>query len=130
MPSTCCHVTGPVPSGVADPPNRGGRGHAKEVGEEGRSEFGGEVQQDGVAGLPRVDPIGAEAQTESVRRDGPPRAGQGGRDWLAQALDDIGALGLRHGGNYRYAWAIGDRARRRRTGIVTAALPYPKRVDA
>jgi hypothetical protein len=60
----------------------------------------------------------------------PPRAGQGGRDWLAQALDDIGALGLRHGGNYRYAWAIGDRARRRRTVIVTAALPYPKRVDA
>jgi hypothetical protein len=60
----------------------------------------------------------------------PPRAGQRGPDWLVQVLDAIGAVGLRHGGNYRYAWAIGDRARRRRTVIATKALPYPKRVDA
>ena len=58
-----------------------------------------------------------------------PRAGQRGADWLAQALEEIGAVGLRHGGNYRYAWAIGDRARRRRTVIATTALPYPKDVD-
>lgn len=59
----------------------------------------------------------------------PPRAGQRGPDWLARALDEIGALRLRHGGNYRYAWAIGDQARRRHTVIATAALPYPKHVD-
>jgi hypothetical protein len=56
------------------------------------------------------------------------RAGQA-RGGLA-ALKDIGAVGLRHSGNYRHAWPIGDRARRRRTAMATTALPYPKHVDS
>jgi hypothetical protein len=43
---------------------------------------------------------------------------------------EIGAVGLRHGGDYPYAWAIGDRAGRRRTVTpATTARPGPKRLD-
>ena len=56
----------------------------------------------------------------------PPRAGQRPAAWLAQALDDIGAVPLIHGGQYRYAWAIGNRAERREVRIALPAQPYPK----
>ena len=56
----------------------------------------------------------------------PPRAGQRPAAWLAQALDDIGAGPLIHGGQYRYAWAIGNRAERRGVRIALPAQPYPK----
>ncbi|MCA1676030.1 MAG: hypothetical protein LC799_28940, partial [Actinobacteria bacterium] len=42
-----------------------------------------------------------------------PRAGQSPADWLAWALDDVGASVIRHGGNYQNAGAIGNRAPRR-----------------
>ena len=58
-----------------------------------------------------------------------PRAGQRPGRWLTGAPDEIGALTMRHGGNYRYAWAIGDRRQRRRTRIALAAQPYPKHRD-
>lgn len=57
-----------------------------------------------------------------------PRAGQHPGTWLAQALDDIGAVVVAHAGNYRYAWAIGTRAQRRGTCIAYCdPRPYPKR---
>ena len=57
------------------------------------------------------------------------RPGQRPAEWLAHALDAVGAVTVRHGGNYRYAWAIGDRRQRRRTRIALAPQPYPKGLD-
>jgi hypothetical protein len=56
----------------------------------------------------------------------PPRAGQRPAEWLAQALEDTGAVPLRHGGQYRYAWRLGNRAERRQVEIAIPAQPYPK----
>ena len=66
-----------------------------------------------------------------MRPGGEGSPGRPARGGLAgPALKGIGAVGLRHSGNYRRAWPIGDRARRRRTAIATTALPYPKHVDS
>ena len=59
-----------------------------------------------------------------------PRAGQHPAEWLSRALEEIGAGIVRHDGNYRYAWAIGDRAQRRRTTMAMAPRHYPKHRDA
>jgi hypothetical protein len=58
-----------------------------------------------------------------------PRAGQRPAAWLAQALDDIGAVAMTHGGNLRYVWTLGDRTQRRRTQIAVPPQLYPKRRD-
>ncbi len=59
-----------------------------------------------------------------------PRAGQRPAAWLAQALDEVGAVVMAHAGDFRYVWTIGTPAQRRRTPIIAAAdLPYPKRLD-
>jgi len=58
-----------------------------------------------------------------------PEAGEPASDWLRRALPAVGARTVRHQGNYRYMWTIGDRAARRRTPIALAALPYPTTVD-
>jgi hypothetical protein len=46
--------------------------------------------------------------------------------WLAQALDAIGAVTVRHPGNHRYVWQL-RRGRAARLGL--PGLPYPKGID-
>ncbi|MFJ6753233.1 hypothetical protein ACIQNI_34435 [Streptomyces sp. NPDC091266] len=52
----------------------------------------------------------------------PRRSGQPGRDWLVQALEEISATVVHHGGNHRYARAIGPR----RTPIIATACQRPR----
>lgn len=49
--------------------------------------------------------------------------------WLKHALVAVGARRVRHRGNHRFVWVLGDRAQRRRTPIALDAVPYPKAVD-
>jgi len=50
--------------------------------------------------------------------------------WLRQALSEVGARQLRHGGNHRFAFALGrTRAERSRVTIAQPAHPYPKLPD-
>lgn len=56
----------------------------------------------------------------------PRRNGEDARMWLRSALDDVGAIRLRHPGNFRYAWPIGTRRQRRRATIVIATTEHPK----
>jgi len=56
----------------------------------------------------------------------PRRRGEDPRVWLRQALDDVGAVRVRHPGNYRYAWPVGDRRIRRTVTIGLLATSYPK----
>lgn len=59
-----------------------------------------------------------------------PRAGQRGAQWLAQALESVGATRLRHRGNHRYAWALGTtRTQRQGVRLALGPQPYPKRLD-
>lgn len=60
----------------------------------------------------------------------PLRAGQKPAEWLAEAITDVGARKLRHRGNYRYAFAIGTPAQRRRVRISGERQSYPKERDA
>ncbi len=53
----------------------------------------------------------------------------GRSQWLTEALDTIGARRVRHRGNHRYAWTLGDRGARRRVPIALDALPYPTALD-
>ena len=58
-----------------------------------------------------------------------PRAGVTGAAWLAEALEDAGALRLRHRGCLRYAM-ITSKPDRGRVVVGPAGLPYPKLTDA
>lgn len=55
-----------------------------------------------------------------------PRAGQRPGDWLAIALDDVGARRIRHPGNHRYAFTVGPRPDRARATVAPRPRPYPK----
>jgi hypothetical protein len=55
-----------------------------------------------------------------------PRAGAGGAEWLATALADVGTVRLRHRGNHRYAFALGNPAARRQVRILGGPGAYPK----
>lgn len=60
-----------------------------------------------------------------------PPAGQNPAEWLRQALEDIGALRLRHRGVHRYVFRLGQNRRERervRLGH-PAGVPYPKLPD-
>lgn len=59
----------------------------------------------------------------------PLRAGEQPASWLAGALDDVGAVRVRHRGNHRYAWPVGGRRERARVLIAGERLPYPKQPD-
>lgn len=48
------------------------------------------------------------------------------RMWLRDALDEVGAVKLRHPGNFRYAWALGGKAERRRVQLAMERTGYPK----
>lgn len=58
----------------------------------------------------------------------PLRAGVTGAAWLTDALEDVGALRIRHAGCLRYAM-VTSRADRGRIRVGPAALPYPKSAD-
>lgn len=50
--------------------------------------------------------------------------------WVKTALAAVGARTVRHRGNHRFAWTIGDRGARRSTPVALDALPYPTVLDA
>lgn len=58
----------------------------------------------------------------------PLRAGQSPAAWLPGALEDVGAVRLRHRGNLRYAM-VTSRRDRARVRINGDRMPYPKAVD-
>ncbi|MGH2356305.1 MAG: hypothetical protein ACRDJN_32265 [Chloroflexota bacterium] len=58
----------------------------------------------------------------------PRPAGMPGTEWLPDALAQAGVRRLRHSGNYRYAWKVGQRRRYVALGRASAA-PYPKEVS-
>jgi hypothetical protein len=49
--------------------------------------------------------------------------------WLTEALAAAGARRVRHGGNHRYVWTLGDKSARRRIPIALDARPYPTSID-
>jgi hypothetical protein len=51
------------------------------------------------------------------------------RGWLPRALAAAGVRRLRHPGNHRYLFRLGDRAARRSVLVGLPNSPYPKRVD-
>ncbi len=60
----------------------------------------------------------------------PRRPHAGGAEWLAEALHEIGATRIRHGGNHRYAFRLGRTARQRsRVRLGMGELPRPHGVD-
>jgi hypothetical protein len=59
----------------------------------------------------------------------PPRRGADPREWLPRALLAAGVRHLRHPGNHRYLFRLGDRAARRSVLIDLPRLPYPRRTD-
>lgn len=59
----------------------------------------------------------------------PLRPGQDPAAWLHGALDAAGIRRLRHHGNHRYAFALGNAAQRRHAELAMAHRPYPKTPD-
>jgi hypothetical protein len=49
--------------------------------------------------------------------------------WLRLALVQVGARRVRHRGNHRFAWPVGDRGWRRRCPLGLVELPYPTAPD-
>lgn len=72
-----------------------------------------------------VGAAGAERTLVSLGAK-PRTAGQNSTTWLRDALDDVGAVRVRHPGNFRYAWTLGGRAQRRRIPIGIHRTEYPK----
>jgi hypothetical protein len=60
----------------------------------------------------------------------PPEDGEGASEWLARALNDVGAIRARHRGNWRYAFRLGNRAERRNIKFGLDPCPYPKCTDS
>jgi hypothetical protein len=58
-----------------------------------------------------------------------PAAGEAPAVWLRRALAAVDARAVRHRGNHRYVWTIGDRSARRRTTVGMDAHPYPTAPD-
>lgn len=76
----------------------------------------------------RADEPGAEGAERRLVALGarPRRAGELRRNWLVTALTDLRAERIKHPGNYRYAWPLGDRAQRRRAQIGMPSIRYPE----
>ncbi len=51
------------------------------------------------------------------------------REWLQASLAAIGARRMRHPGQLRYLFRLGDRRERRRIQVALPTLPYPSRAD-
>jgi len=59
----------------------------------------------------------------------PPRRGAAPSAWIPRALAAAGVRRLRHPGNHRYLFRLGDRASRRAVAIALPSLAYPKSTD-
>jgi hypothetical protein len=59
----------------------------------------------------------------------PPRYGADPTTWVPTALCAAGVRTLRHPGNHRYLFRLGDRRVKRSIRMGLPSLPYPKRVD-
>lgn len=59
-----------------------------------------------------------------------PRSAQDPAEWLHAALEDLGAGRLRHGGCYRYLFALGPGRSRRAAELARFASSYPKSTAA
>ncbi|MEW1760551.1 hypothetical protein AB0393_29065 [Streptomyces cyaneofuscatus] len=83
------------------------------------------VLSDRAAAKIRRDEVGHRGVERRITALGAParQPGQSGRDWLAQALEAVGATVVHHGGNHRYARAIGPR----RTPIIATSYPRPRK---
>jgi len=74
--------------------------------------------------------VGHEYVEQLLRRFGaPPRRGAAPSEWIPRALTTAGIRRLRHPGNHRYLFRLGDRAARRSDVIALPSLPYPKSTD-
>jgi len=74
--------------------------------------------------------VGHEYVEHVLRRFGaPPRRGAAPSAWIPRALVAAGVRRLRHPGNHRYLFRLGDRASRRGVVISVPSLPYPKSTD-
>lgn len=60
----------------------------------------------------------------------PMRAGEKPAAWMNEVIRDIGCTTLKHRGNHRYVFPLGNRTQRRHLHIVGSQLPYPKEIDA
>lgn len=82
-----------------------------------------------LAKLRALDP--GHAYVEEVLRSfgAPPRRGADPAIWLPDALRAANVRAIRHPGNHRYLFRLGDRRARRSVHIAFPSLPYPKRVD-
>ena len=58
-----------------------------------------------------------------------PHAGEDMAVWLAGALEDAKVRRLRHRGNWRYAFRLGDRRQKAAVRVLGANAPYPKHPD-
>ncbi len=76
----------------------------------------------------RTQDSGSDAAEKSLVAMGATvrRAGQEPREWLRDALAELGVAKVRHPGNFRYAWPLGSRRDRARTRITATRTPYPK----
>lgn len=73
----------------------------------------------------------AHVERQLVQLGATPRRPHAGRAaWLTDALNEIGATRLRHGGNHRYAFRLGSTARlRARVRLGMSPMPRPGGVD-
>ncbi|MGX5184972.1 Mom family adenine methylcarbamoylation protein [Streptomyces avermitilis] len=67
---------------------------------------------------------GAERRLEALGAR-PRLPGEPGDRWLTEILSQIGAVGMRHGGNHRYALRL--RPSKQERFLIPAGFPYPKR---
>lgn len=75
--------------------------------------------------------VGHEYVEELLRRSGAPaRRGKSPAEWLPTALAAANVRRLRHPGNHRYLFRLGDRASRRSTLIALPTWQYPKTTDS
>lgn len=74
----------------------------------------------------RQQESGAEAAERRLVAYGarPRGVGQRPAEWLREALAGLGAVRIRHPGNFRYAWAL-DRSRGVRLGVSRTGYPKP-----
>ena len=74
--------------------------------------------------------VGHEYVEQLLRTFGaPPRRGADPAKWIPYALASVGVRRLRHPGNHRYLFRLGNRASRRSVAIALPRLPYPKSTD-
>jgi hypothetical protein len=74
--------------------------------------------------------VGHEYVEQLLRQFGaPPRRGATPSEWIPGALAAAGVRRLRHPGNHRYLFRLGDRASKRSVTIALPVLPYPKSTD-